>query len=74
MNDVNVTIKDIAHFPGRTQYTLVAEIPKQDAQSGIVIRELDGRVSLHKDSKVHPVIGQLMVKEVREHMAQVHLD
>lgn len=69
-----ITIKDIHYFPGHTHYVMVAEIPQQDPQNGLVVRDFEGKVTMHKDSKVHPIVARMMIQWVRDHIAQVNLD
>lgn len=69
-----ILIKEIHHFPGETRYVVTAEIPGNDTENGIIIRDMWGNITMSKDSDVRPLIKRLMIREVREHMAQVHLD
>lgn len=69
-----VSIKETHYFPGETRYVMQAEVPDGEDQFAIVVRDYENNVKLSKESKVHPYVGRMMVREILDHIARVNLD
>lgn len=71
---VTITMKETHYFPGEVHYIMIAEIPGEENQAGTVVRDFEGNIKMHKESECHPGVKRMMISEIKNYMARVHLD